>query len=137
MITRDEIRALTRPLFARVAAALGQDLEIVPPGKPVGDFDDDGRRQVEAGTSVPVRGLLMPASTQTQQAAAGSDLPIPKFEVYLPHDAPVAEPGWHLMFEDVAYYPTADARDEGLQGLHVVWFAPLGAPGEVIERGEP
>ena len=133
MITTAEIQQLTRPVLQQVFAALGKDLLIVPPGTATGGFDDDGRQQVTPGTPIPVRALLLPASTQTQQAAAGSDLPVPKFEAYLPYTAPVAVPGWHLTHEGIAYYPTADARDEGGQG--VVWMVPLGAPGEVIERG--
>lgn len=128
-----EIQQLTRPELAELFEDLGHDLVIVQPGAPTGDFDDDGRQQQAPDTRTALRGLLMPASDRARMAAAGSDLPTPSFEAYLPHDAPVAVPGWHLEHDGIRYYPTADARDEGGQG--VVWVVPLGAPGEVVERG--
>ncbi|SMB89194.1 hypothetical protein [Deinococcus hopiensis] len=119
-----EIQELTRPELEEIFEDLGHDLVIVQPAAPANQWGESG-----SSNTTDVRGILMPASEYTQRSAAGAGLPIPSYEAYLPFDAPVNTPGWHLTHEGTPYHPTADARDEGGQG--VVWIVPLRAPGQV------
>lgn len=146
MITTAELQDLTLPVLDQVVAALGRDLVIVRLGTPSGSYDDDGRREAGSGseTRLPRRGLLMPAEERVVRAAADAGLPVPRFVALLPYSAPgptalsprlptdLAQTGFVVEDGGQQYYPTADARNEGNQG--VLWVVPLGAPGEVLRR---
>lgn len=107
----------------------GHDVVIVFPAQANGEYG----ATVAVGSELPVRAALIPAGTGAQAAAAGAGLPVPGFEFYVLRDDLGAHsldvPGWYVRMDGINYYPTADARNEGGQGI--VYFAPLGAPGEV------
>ncbi|AFZ67569.1 hypothetical protein [Deinococcus peraridilitoris] len=126
MITTAQLQSLTRPQLKRVFEALGNDLLIV---RPTTTVNADGFDSPGVEVSAIVRGLLLPISTdrRVKLAATGGQLAIPAFEALLPHDAPVTEPGFVIRLAGVNYYPTADAIDEGSQGVLLV--VPLAAPG--------
>ena len=107
------------------------DLTIVysPPDTGWGTPSDPG------GLSVTVQGLLQPADVRRQTVAAGSGLPIPSFQAFIPFSvADLSIPGWHIVYEGQPYYPAMDARNEGGQGI--VWLVELHSPGQVT-NGTP
>lgn len=129
-----EIQDLLKPELEELFAELGHDLILVRGGSGT----TFGTPSSADSPGTPLRGLLMPASSQRRLAASrqmraassASNLPIPAFVAYvLFDDADLSVPGWHLIHQDQRYYPTRDAYSPGGQG--VVWVCELGSPGEV------
>lgn len=129
-----EIQDLLKPELDELFDDLGHDLIVVRGGS----GSTFGTPASSNTLSTPVRGLLMPASTQ-RRANTPTGLPVPAWVAYLPRqeDLDLGTPGWYLIHEERAYYPTGDAEDPGGQG--VVWVVPLSSPGEVTsgDTSEP
>lgn len=120
-----EIQGLMRPELDELFEELGHDLTVVRGGS----GSTFGTPASSNTLTTPVRGLLMPASTQRRTVAGASELPIPVFVAYLPFEVDLSEPGWHIVHMEQRYYPTRDAYSPGNQG--VMWVCELGSPGEV------
>lgn len=122
-----ELQAYFRPLIADLAASLGQDIAVNRvQDDPTAEPDEYGQRP-KVTVSPVVRGIAyqLDATTRARMAAGGSLTGVPDWEVILPFEAPVAEPGFTLSVLDpqdplkvlVDLRPTGDAQDPGTQGL--------------------
>ena len=108
---------------------LMRDITIVQDGT-LGGFDADGRQGVSTGDQTPVRGVLqpIPLRIRSQMQQAGAVGSVPAFFAYLPITAPVQGMGYHLVINDLNYYPWEDAQDAG--GADEFYRVTLGSPGQ-------
>lgn len=136
MITTEGLQRLTRPKLARVFAALGQQIAIVRvQDDPTATPDDYGQRpKVTVKPTVIGVAYQLDPEKRARLAAGGSVLEVPDWEVILPFEAPVAEPGFVLHVHDradpsrlvVELHPATDAQDPGTQG--VAWIVLCRSP---------
>ncbi len=141
-----EIQDATRPELDYLYAALGQQVTIYaqqdavsagspgepPPeeydedGNPVNPLPDDPTPDTPgAGTSLGTFGCIAMQLDATERARAGigADIPVPVWEVYIHHSAPLATPGVLLevtggeLPAPLRLRPLADAEDIGTQNV--------------------